>query len=55
MARMFLLPLILSLVWWAFLHYNGLSIKQGAKGFYWIIGLSSFLAAFFTLMIYLTR
>ncbi|MCE2596238.1 hypothetical protein K6Y31_15630 [Motilimonas cestriensis] len=55
MARMFLIPLVISLLWLGFLHYNGLSIKQGAKGFYWIAGLSAFLIGFFTLMLHLTR
>ena len=34
MTRLFLLPLLVCIGWWLFLHYNGLSIKQGAKGFY---------------------
>ncbi len=55
MARMFLIPLVLSLLWWVFLRVNGLSIRQGAKGFYLIIGLSAFFIGFFSLMIYLTR
>lgn len=55
MARMFLIPLLLSLAWWVFLRYFQIPLKQGAKGFYWIIGLSSALIAFLTLMISLTH
>ena len=39
MARMFLIPLLLALGWWAFLLYFRIPLKQGAKGFYWIIGI----------------
>jgi hypothetical protein len=39
MTRLFLLPLLLALLWFLFLQYNRIPVKQGAKGFYWIIGL----------------
>ncbi|MGY3903130.1 hypothetical protein ACW5XF_11755 [Aeromonas lusitana] len=55
MARMFLIPLLLALGWWAFLVYFRIPLKQGAKGFYWIIGLGGGLAAFLSLMMVLTH
>ncbi|MGR7922473.1 hypothetical protein [Zobellella denitrificans] len=55
MTRLFLLPLIPALFWYLFLLYNRIPIQQGARVFYWIIGLGWGLAAFLSLMIYLTR
>ena len=46
MARMFLIPLLLALGWWAFLLYFRIPLKQGAKGFYWIIGIGGGLDGF---------
>ena len=46
----FLLPLLLCFIWWRYLVANGWSVEQGKKGFYYIIGLSGVIAAFFTLM-----
>ncbi|BDY03936.1 hypothetical protein [Ferrimonas sp. YFM] len=54
-GRMFLLPIILSLLWYLYLTMNGYSLKQGQKGFYWIFGLSLGLIGFFALMIELTQ
>lgn len=55
MARMFLIPLLLALGWWAFLLYFRIPLKQGGKGFYWIIGIGGGLAAFLSLMMVLTH
>ncbi|WP_198419023.1 hypothetical protein [Motilimonas pumila] len=55
MTRLFLIPLVISLLWWGFLQYHGFTLKQGAKGFYFIIGLSALVLGFFSLMIHLTR
>ncbi|MDX1269273.1 MAG: hypothetical protein R3311_18025 [Oceanisphaera sp.] len=55
MTRLFLLPLLPALFWYFFLLYNQIPVKQGARGFYWIIGLGWGLAAFLSLMIVLTR
>lgn len=50
----FLLPLILSLLWYFYLRSNGWTIKQGVKGFIYIAIFSAFIAAFYTLMLWLT-
>ncbi|MGL5030784.1 MAG: hypothetical protein ACRC5V_05300 [Aeromonas sp.] len=55
MTRMFLIPLLLALGWWLVLIYLRLPLKQGAKGFYWIIAIGGGLAAFFSLMMILTH
>ncbi|WP_417615873.1 hypothetical protein [Oceanisphaera sp.] len=55
MTRLFLLPLIPGLLWYLFLLYNQIPVKQGARVFYWIIGLGWGLAAFLSLMMVLTR
>ncbi|MCD8547069.1 MAG: hypothetical protein LRY38_01170 [Aeromonadaceae bacterium] len=55
MSRLFLLPLLLALLWWAFLYYFQIPWRKGLTGFYWIIGLGGGLAAFLSLMIWLTH
>ncbi|MGO1617437.1 MAG: hypothetical protein ACTHY5_05875 [Oceanisphaera sp.] len=55
MSRLFLLPLLPALCWYVFLRYYQIPIKQGARVFYWIIGLGWGLAAFLSLMILVTR
>jgi len=55
MFKFFLLPLILSILWLGFLQYNNWSIQQGKKGFIYIIGGTTAIIAFFSLMIFLTR
>ena len=55
MARMFLIPLLLALGWWAFLLYFRIPLKQGAKGFYWIIGGSGVLVMFLGAMLLVTH
>ncbi|QFU23826.1 hypothetical protein FM038_017745 [Shewanella eurypsychrophilus] len=41
MAKLFLLPIILCLVWTLFLHFNGVPLKQGKKGFIYILAISA--------------
>ena len=55
MFKFFLLPLILSILWFAFLQYNDWTIQQGKKGFIYIICGTSAIIAFLSLMMYLTR
>ncbi|QUM82337.1 hypothetical protein HWV01_19625 [Moritella sp. 5] len=55
MFKFFLLPLVLSILWFGFLQYNNWSIQQGKKGFIYIIGGTTGIIAFLSLMIYLTR
>jgi len=51
----FLLPIVLCLLWFFFLKQNNLNIKQGKKGFMYILGFSGFILGFFTLMIFVTN
>ncbi len=55
MVRFFLVPLLLTILWTLFLFHYGLSFKQGRKGYYWIIAISSLLIGFFGVMMWLTR
>ncbi|MCG9697255.1 hypothetical protein [Shewanella sp. Isolate11] len=41
MARLFILPILLCLFWTLFLHLNGVPLKQGKKGFIYIIAISA--------------
>ncbi len=55
MARLFLLPFLLALGWTLYLVYFCIPLYQGRKGFYWIIGVSGVLVAFFSLMLFITH
>ena len=55
MFKFFLLPLLLSILWFAFLQYNNWTIQQGKKGFIYIIAGTTAMIAFLSLMMYLTR
>ncbi|WP_181405189.1 hypothetical protein [Aestuariibacter sp. GS-14] len=50
-----LLPLILSLVWIGYLKFNRYSLADGKQGFKYIFIFSSVIAAFFTLMYFVTQ
>lgn len=50
----FLLPLVLSVVWLAYLMINGWTIKQGLKGFGYIAVFSAIIAVFYSLMMWVT-
>ena len=47
---LFLLPIILCLGWYFFLRHNGVPIKQGKKGFMYILAFSVFVLGFFILI-----
>ncbi|WP_198678642.1 hypothetical protein [Idiomarina seosinensis] len=51
---LFLIPLLLSLIWLAYLHLNGWTIRQGLKGFGYIAIFSTAIAIFYTLMMWVT-
>ncbi|MGM0480972.1 MAG: hypothetical protein ACQEQZ_03450 [Pseudomonadota bacterium] len=51
---LFLIPLVLSLFWLAYLNINGWTIKQGQKGFLYIAIFSAAIAIFYTLLMFLT-
>ncbi len=51
----FLLPIIMSVIWWWYLNNHGYSLKEGLKGFVFILAFNSIIIAFFIMMIYLTR
>ncbi|NVK24552.1 MAG: hypothetical protein HWE10_06470 [Gammaproteobacteria bacterium] len=46
----FIVPLLLCILWWAYLRQNDWTIEQGKKGFYYIIGLSGVVSLFYLLM-----
>ncbi|MFQ6371193.1 hypothetical protein [Shewanella sp. YIC-542] len=53
-GRLLFLPLILALLWLAFLRYNRMSLAQGAQGFVWIIGVSATVICLLALAMWLT-
>jgi len=50
-----LIPLFLSLLWFGYLQANKFTIAQGKQGFLYIFVLSGVIAAFYTLMLFLTH
>jgi len=52
---LFLLPIVLCAVWYLFLKQNGVPIKQGKKGFVYILIVSALVLGFFLLMIKVTQ
>ncbi|MDC8832724.1 hypothetical protein [Alteromonas gilva] len=50
-----LIPLILSLIWFGYLTINNYSVADGKQGFKYILLFSCVIAAFFTLMYWLTH
>ncbi|MDB2386324.1 hypothetical protein N9W21_03140 [Shewanella sp.] len=54
MAKLFLLPLLISLLWVLFLRYNGIPLAQGKKGFMYIIGISLAVIITFSVLLMLT-
>jgi len=51
----FLLPVIMCFVWWWYLNNHGYSLKEGLKGFGYILAFNTLIIGFFSLMIYVTR
>ncbi|MCL1048755.1 hypothetical protein L2755_03770 [Shewanella abyssi] len=54
MAKLFIFPLLLSLAWALFLNFNGVPLKQGKKGFIYIIGISLTIILALGFMLWLT-
>lgn len=52
---LFLFPVILCFIWYFFLKKNGIPIKQGKKGFIYILSFSALVLGFFILMIQVTH
>ena len=51
----FLLPIIMCAIWSWYLNNRGYSLKEGLKGFAFILALNSIIIAFFVMMIYITH
>lgn len=51
----FLLPIIMSSIWWWFLNNRGYTLKEGMRGFLYIIGFNVVIIGFFVLMLFVTH
>ena len=51
----FLLPILMSAIWWWYLNNRGYSLKDGLKGFGFIVLFNAVIIGFFTLMIFVTN
>lgn len=54
MRLLFLLPVLLCFGWYYFLRANGVPLKQGKRGFIYILVFSTLVLGFFLLMMYVT-
>ena len=52
---LFLLPIIMCLIWWKYLDSKGFGIKDGIKGFSYILIFNTAIISFFVMMIFVTR
>ncbi|TMO05295.1 hypothetical protein CWB60_13525 [Pseudoalteromonas sp. S327] len=52
---LFLLPILLCFLWFLFLRHYGVPIKQGKKGFLYILAFSAFILGFFVLIMQFTH
>ncbi len=52
---LFLLPIIMCLFWWRYLKAKECSVKDGVKGFAYIIVFNTVLISFFIVMLFATR
>ncbi len=51
----FLLPIIMCVIWWWYLDNHGYSLKEGLKGFFYILSFNAVIVLFFVTMIYVTH
>jgi hypothetical protein len=51
----FLLPVVLSFIWFLYLQFNNYSFEQGRKGYVYVAVISSFIVIFFALVWLVTR
>jgi hypothetical protein len=52
---LFLIPLGLCLIWTAYLKMRGYTLGQGKQGYIYILVFSAVIAAFYTIVMWLTR
>jgi hypothetical protein len=51
----FLVPILMSAIWYWYLSSNNYTIKQGLKGFGYIFAFNATIIAFFILMLFITH
>lgn len=51
----FLLPIIMCAIWWGYLNSKGFTVKDGKKGFFYILAFNAIIIGFFILMMFLTN
>ncbi len=51
----FLLPVIMCAIWWWYLDNRGYNLKEGLKGFIYILTFNAVLIVFLVMMIWLTH
>lgn len=52
---LYLVPILMSIIWLLYLKQRGLTVKQGAKGFAYIIGFNLIIALSLWLIMLLTQ
>jgi hypothetical protein len=49
----FLLPVFMCTVWWWYLNDRGYTIKEGVRGFTYILSFNAVIVAFFVMMLFI--
>lgn len=56
MIRLFvLMPIVMCVIWWWYLNMKGYTAKDGLKGYLYIFAFNAVIAAFFFVLMILTR
>lgn len=51
----FLMPILMSTIWWWYLDSKGFSVKDGIKGFGYIFAFNTVVILFFIVMLFVTH
>lgn len=51
----FLLPVLMCAIWWLYLNQKGYGVKDGVKGFTYILVFNTVILGFFLIMMYVTN
>lgn len=51
----FLVPIAMCVIWWFYLDAKGYTLRQGLRGYAYILAFNGIILLFFTLMIFVTH
>jgi len=51
----FLLPILMCSIWWWYLNNRGFTVKEGLRGFVYIVSFNAIIIGFFIVMLFVTH